>query len=255
MKHTLFTIGHSTHPATRFIKILKLYSVKEVWDVRSQPYSKYNKLFNKDCIEKELNRNNIDYLFMGYELGGRINNPTCYDDNGKLQYQRVAQLPTFQSALDRLKDKLNQTGLEKGGTYEAFPSYSQDVEHEFSNKSSINTCNIALMCSEDDPLQCHRMVLICRNLSQKNGFVEKKIKHILPDGSVSTNTEMEKLLMDKFKLYPDMFRTEQECIEGAYNQQAQKIAYTYKESRASSEGIYLDQSDHVFNERSYTHTT
>ena len=34
--------------------------------------------------------------------------------------------------------------------------------------------------------------------------------------------------MNKFKLTPHMFRTEKECIEEAYDLQAQKIAYIDK---------------------------
>ena len=196
MKHNLFTIGHSTHSLSRFIELLNLYAVKEVWDVRSQPYSKYNRIFNKECIERELSKSNIIYSFMGYELGGRTSNPSCYDENKKLQYHLMAQWPVFQTALTQISDKLK-------------------------------TCNIALMCSENDPLNCHRMILICRELCKKTNFFEKEIKHILFDGSTRTNKEMERALMDKFKLYPDMFRTKKECIKEAYNRQAQKIAYTY----------------------------
>ena len=203
MKHNLFTIGHSTHSLSRFIELLRQYSIPLVCDVRSQPYSRYNKIFNKESIEKELSNNNIVYSFMGYELGGRTSNPDCYDENGKLQYHLVAQLPGFQLALSQIRDKLK-------------------------------TGNLALMCSENDPLNCHRMILICRELYKKTDFLEKEIQHILSDGSVKTNKEMEKALMDKFKIYPDMFRTEKECIEEAYNKKAQKIAYTYPKDSEDS---------------------
>ena len=42
----------------------------------------------------------------------------------------------FPSASYATED-LNQTGLEKGGVFKAFPSYNQNVKHEFSNKISI----------------------------------------------------------------------------------------------------------------------
>ncbi len=195
MKNTLFTIGHSTHTPVRFMELLNQYSIQEVWDVRSKPYSKYNKVFNKELIEKELLKNNILYLFMGGKLGGRISNPSCYDNKGRLQYSRVAKLFVFQEALRQIVEKLS-------------------------------VCNIALMCSEGDPFKCHRMILVCRELCRKENVSE--IKHILPDGAVFTHREMEKTLMDKFKLTPHMFRTEKECIEEAYDLQAQKIAYIDK---------------------------
>ncbi len=222
MKYTLFTIGHSTHTLKSFIELLNKHSVREIGDVRSQPYSKYSRMFNRENIEQELNKNDIVYSFMGHELGGRISHPDCYDNKGKLQYRQVARLSGFQSALNRIRNKLE-------------------------------THNMALMCSEKDPLQCHRMILVCRELSYKTGFSEEKIKHIFADGSVRTNQEMEKALMDKFRLYPDMFRTEKECVEEAYDRQAQKIAYTYKESSYAVRGIQPDLSGVVFDERGDTH--
>ncbi len=209
MKNTLFTIGHSTHTIARFIELLNQHSVQEVWDVRSKPYSKYNKAFNRELIEKKLLKNNIVYLFMGDKLGGRTSDPSCYDNKGKLQYGRVARLFVFQETLSQMVEKLNMN-------------------------------NIALMCSEGDPLKCHRMILVCREFCQKANWPEVKIQHIFPNGSVFTHREMEKALMDKFKLTPHMFRTEKECIEEAYNRQAQKIAYTNKESSNFLEEPFLN---------------
>ena len=223
MQHTLFTIGHSTHTLKSFIELLNRHSVQEVGDVRSQPYSKYSRMFNRENIEQELNKNDIFYSFMGHELGGRISDPSCYDNKGKLQYQYVARLPSFQSALNQIENKLE-------------------------------TYNMALMCSEKDPLQCHRMILICRELSKNPNFLEKAIKHIFPDGSVKTNQEMEKALRDKFKIYPDMFRTEKECVEEAYNRQAQKIAYTHKEPSYAVQGIQQDLSWAVCDGRGDTYS-
>ena len=54
MKNTIFTIGHSTHTVTNFIELLNRYHIQVVCDVRSQPYSKYNKQFNQDSIKKNL---------------------------------------------------------------------------------------------------------------------------------------------------------------------------------------------------------
>ena len=47
---------------------------------------------------------------------------------------------------------------------------------------------------------------------------------------------MEKSLLDKFKIFPDMFRNEEECIAEAYSRQAQKIAYTHQEDSTLLEG-------------------
>jgi uncharacterized protein (DUF488 family) len=40
--------------------------------------------------------------------------------------------------------------------------------------------NLALMCTEKDPIQCHRTILVCRHLRAK----DTTIKHILEDGEL-----------------------------------------------------------------------
>ena len=205
MKNKVFTIGHSTHTIINFIKLLNRYSIPLVYDVRSQPYSKYNSQFNKDSVKKALLESRIEYLFLGEELGGRSKNTSCYNDKGKLQYHLLAQEPLFNKGLEKIIVEVKKR-------------------------------NIALMCSEGDPLKCHRTILVCRQLYQKLHFSKNNIQHILSDGSLQTNTEMEKSLLDKFKIFPDMLRNEEECITEAYSRQAQKIAYTYQETSALLEG-------------------
>ena len=201
MKNKVFTIGHSTHTIVNFINLLNRYGIPLVYDVRSQPYSKYNSQFNKDSIKKALSGSGIEYLFLGKELGGRSKNTSCYNDKGKLQYHLLAQESLFNEGLEKIIIEIKKR-------------------------------SVALMCSEGDPLKCHRTILVCRQLYQTLPFSKDNIQHILPDGSLQTNTEMEKSLLDKFKIFPDMLRNEEECITEAYNRQAQKIAYTYQENSA-----------------------
>ncbi|MBC6415465.1 MAG: DUF488 domain-containing protein [Bdellovibrionales bacterium] len=195
MENIIFTIGHSTHKGADFIKLLKRYNISLVCDVRSQPYSKYNNQFNRENIKKVLIENKVDYLFLGEELGARSKNKSFYD-KGKLQYQLLAQSYLFKKGLEKLIIK---------------------VEKE----------RVVLMCSESDPLNCHRTILICRELYKRRAFSKNHIQHILSDGFLNSHTEIEKQLLKKFKLeQPDMFRSEESLIEEAYHQQEKKIAYT-----------------------------
>ena len=204
MENIIFTIGHSTHTTAYFIKLLNQYSISLVCDVRSQPYSKYNNQFNRENIKKALLENKIQYLFFGEELGARSKNNSCYE-KGKLQYQLLAQDPLFKKGLEKVMIEVKKS-------------------------------RTALMCSESDPLDCHRTILVCRELYKKMGFSKNHIQHILSNGSLKTHTEIEKNLLKKFKLeHPDMFRPEEDRIEEAYNQQEQKIAYTYEEDSSVSE--------------------
>ena len=194
MMNMLFTIGHSTHTASYFIKLLNQHNISLVCDVRSQPYSRYTRHFNREAVKKVLLENQIQYLFCGEKLGGRSKNPSCYNSKGRLQYHLLSQEPLFKKGL---KEVIKESQKQR----------------------------IALMCSEADPLTCHRTILVCRSLCQTMSVALSSIQHILPDGSIQTHAEIEKALLDKFKIFPDMLRSEAECISEAYHRQAQKIAY------------------------------
>lgn len=192
MSPTLFTVGHSTHDSADFIGLLKQHEVNAVCDVRSHPYSKYNPQYNRETIAGELKVNDIQYVFLGKELGARSENPDCYAD-GKVQFAQLAKEPLFQKGLTRLRQ-----GIEK---------YA-----------------VALMCAEKDPITCHRTILVTRQL--RNEFI---IQHILEDGGIESNDEAETRLLNMFMLnrQADLVRDVNNVseIDEAYERQSRKIAY------------------------------
>lgn len=191
----IFTIGHSVHTSESLIEILINNKIDALCDVRSSPYSRFTPQFNRELLKEDLQKTGIRYLYLGTELGPRSDDPDCYD-NGKVHYGRLAERDTFQQALQRLRK-----GME---------SY-----------------RIALLCAEKDPLACHRMILVCRHLRAKDVL----IRHILEDGSLEDNRDTERRLMKLLKIDPaDLFSTEEEQIQRAYNLQGEKIAYTREET-------------------------
>jgi uncharacterized protein (DUF488 family) len=130
----VFTVGHSTHSAERFIELLRAADVTAVADVRSSPYSRFNPQFNKQDLKGALKRHEIAYAFVGQELGARSSDPKCYCD-GRVVYSRLAQTALFKNGLKRIR---------KGAQ-----SY-----------------RIALMCAEREPLECHRTLLVSRYLAK-----------------------------------------------------------------------------------------
>ena len=90
-QYPVFTIGHSNHSLEHFIELLRAHEVDEVVDVRSAPYSRYAPHFNRDELEDALEKVGVDYLFMGDELGGRPADRSCYDDTGRVVYDKVAE--------------------------------------------------------------------------------------------------------------------------------------------------------------------
>jgi uncharacterized protein (DUF488 family) len=190
----LFTIGHSNHSLDHFIELLLAHRLSTIVDVRSSPYSKYSPHFNKDVLDSALRNANIDYIFLGRELGAQRSEDDCYID-GQAKYDRIAHLSTFQNGLEIVL---------------------QGVEHY----------RIALMCSESDPITCHRTILVCREL--KRICPDLKITHILGDGTEERQEMSEERLINLHELQPELFgdlTSTSGLIEEAYDLQAEKIAY------------------------------
>jgi len=187
----LYTIGHSTHTVQRLIELLSMHTISAVGDVRSSPYSRYNPQFNREVLQNALREAEIEYVFLGKELGARSPDRNCYVE-GQVQFDLVAESELFHKGLERLR-----TGMD-------------------------SFC-IALLCAEKDPITCHRMILVCRNL-RSSGI---NIQHILEDGSLEDNRDAERRLMREHKIQEnDLFDSEEELIRRAYDIRGKKIAYT-----------------------------
>jgi uncharacterized protein (DUF488 family) len=195
----IYTIGHSKHPIERFLALLRQHEVDALADVRSTPYSRFNPQFNKEKLQAALKSAGIHYVFLGEELGARSKDPACYDQQGRVAYARLAASEPFRRGLERLL-----TGTR---------------DH----------C-IAIMCAEREPLECHRTILVAREL-EKAGV---SVTHILQDGSLESNQQaMQRLVAELKLLGSDLFRTPAELIEDAYEKQGARIAYTRKAPAAS----------------------
>jgi hypothetical protein len=78
------------------------------------------------------------------------------------------------------------------------------------------------MCTEKDPVQCHRTILVCRHLRAEDTI----IKHILEDGEIEDNRDSERRLMDALHIATvDLFKTPDDLVEEAYDRQGERIAY------------------------------
>lgn len=151
----IFTVGHSNHPLDRFVSLLKGQDIEVLVDVRSYPYSRYAPHFNDQPLKVSVKAADIKYLFLGKELGGRPKGAEFYDEDGHILYSRVAESPLFIEGITRL-----ETGLQK--------------------------YRVALMCSEENPSECHRRLLVGRVLGERGVTV----RHIRGDGRVQIETEL-----------------------------------------------------------------
>jgi uncharacterized protein (DUF488 family) len=190
MKPMILTVGHSNHAFEHFLQILRANQVTAVADIRSEPYSGYKPEFNRETLKSSLDESGIDYVFLGDQLGARPQDPACYKDK-TVQYKLMANTPSFQKGLKRV--------------------LAGSEQHR-----------IALLCSEKDPLKCHRSVLISRELEALGADVS----HILEDGTLESQDEaMGRLLRQSGLGEGDLFRTKEQLIEDACAQQEQEVAY------------------------------
>ncbi len=191
-QYPVFTVGHSNHSPREFLALLREHGIEEVMDVRSSPYSRYLPHFSYDHLRQSLERAEIDYEFMGGELGGRPSDRSCYDADGRVDYERVADTDPFDAGIGRVERAADER-------------------------------RVALMCSEKDPLDCHRTLLVARALSERGVAA----RHILADGGIETHAAAMDRLMDSLKLprNGDLFRTRDDVIAEALKRQAKKVAY------------------------------
>ncbi|MCA0000066.1 MULTISPECIES: DUF488 family protein [unclassified Mesorhizobium] len=186
----VYTIGHSTLSYERFLTLLRKADVTAVADVRSAPYSRHFPHFSQDLLKSELQMDGIAYSFLGKELGGRPSG-SQYFCEGVADYESMAKAPEFHEGLKRVMDG--------------------SVKYR-----------IALMCSERDPLDCHRCLLVGRALSEQ-GVV---VKHILPDGNAIDQEGIEqRLLKSNDQQEMDLGNGNRTKLADAYRARARRVAY------------------------------
>ncbi len=191
----LFTIGHSTHDYAKFLGLLKQHEIEVVADVRSRPFSRFP-WFSRPELEKALKENDIRYVFLGLELGARRDERECYI-GPRADYDLISLTPAFRSGMERLK-------------------------------AGVQSYRVSLMCSEREPLDCHRTVLVCRHAKP---FAE--IFHIHADGHLETHEEAEIRMMSRYGAKEgDMFLSKIELLNAAYKRRGEEINYV-DESQSS----------------------
>src|SRR5882757_760791 len=92
---TLYTIGHSTHPADYFLDLLREHRITCLVDVRSIAASRYNPQYSKDALSGFLKSNQIMYLHFAEEFGARQTDPNVFDEEGKVDFERVRATGNF----------------------------------------------------------------------------------------------------------------------------------------------------------------
>jgi uncharacterized protein (DUF488 family) len=156
----LLTVGHSNHDWPPFLDLLRGAGVTAVADVRSSPYSRRLPEYNRGALEAALRQNGLAYVYLGDLLGGRPADPDLYDPEGWADYARVRRTAAFRRGLDRLL-----LGAER---------YA-----------------VAMLCAEEDPLDCHRGLMVTPALAE----LGRPPLHLRKDGALETTAQMEQRLL------------------------------------------------------------
>ena len=194
-RQPLFTVGHSNLEFSQFVRLLRDRSVGLLIDVRSQPRSGRFPEFSQPGFQKMIENADIGYLFLGEELGGRPGDPDAYRPDGVVDYRVRRKSYAFHAGVERVLSELERA-----------PS--------------------ALLCAEEDPLECHRFLMICPELVR----LGIRPLHIRKGSRLESQEDAENRLLDaqgfaavaSHTLFPQA-RTD--ALEEAYELQAGKFAY------------------------------
>jgi len=142
------TVGHSDHPLSTFVALLRQHGIACVVDVRSQPYSQWTPQFNREALATALSAAGLHYAYLGDKLGGRPADPSLYPAGQEQpDYGLLAQTAAYRQGIEALLLLARQQ-------------------------------SVAVMCSEGDFHHCHRHLLITQTLLERH----VRVLHIQPDG-------------------------------------------------------------------------
>lgn len=145
----VYTIGHSNLELQQFLDALRRHRITLVVDARTSPYSRFVEWANRERLAAELRRAGIAYRFAGGELGGQPADPALRTPSGAPDYDKILRSTPFLRGIEEVL-------------------------------AAAPRQRLALLCSEADPMECHRERLIGRTLRERGCTV----RHILSDGTL-----------------------------------------------------------------------
>lgn len=189
----VLTIGHSNHPYAKFRDLLQSAGATAIIDIRSAPYSRWLPHFNTRRLQDQLPRDGIEYHYLGRELGGRPTDPRLYR-TGRADYERMAATAEFRQGLERV-----------------------------AALAQLQTP--ALLCSERDPLDCHRCLLVGRALRERG----LSVSHVLAEGRMVAQQGIEEHLLELVGGAGDELfaTTREERLAAAYRLRADHVAFPH----------------------------
>jgi uncharacterized protein (DUF488 family) len=173
--HPIWTLGHSTLAPEDFIRLIQGAGIQAIADVRSIPFSGRQPHYSSPNLRHLLENAGIRHVYLGDLVGGRPRHSGLYTPTGRADFRAMAQSEWFLRGLERIL-----AGLKK--------------------------MSIGLMCGEEDPLPCHRGLLIAPELVARG----LEPRHLRKGGRVETQRELEDRMLAAAGMEPsqgDLFLT------------------------------------------------
>lgn len=148
----IYTIGHSNHSWESFADLLRRHRIQVLVDVRSNPVSRWAPFASSHALPELLDELGTRYVHLGTSLGGKPADPSYYDRHGRVDYRKLRSSYAFQEGIEELL---------------------RLARHE----------QTAIMCSEEDPVKCHRSLLVGPALDDHG----VELLHIRGVGSVQSS--------------------------------------------------------------------
>lgn len=128
----IYTIGHSTHPTTEFVELLRLHNITQLVDIRTIPKSRHNPQFGQEEIEKSLKEAGIKYVYLK-ALGGLR--------------------PATEGAVN---DGWHNLSFRNYADYMQTDEFTEGLTDLIKLSKKMTT---AIMCAEAVPWRCHRSLV------------------------------------------------------------------------------------------------
>ena len=198
---TIYTIGYSGFKLEDFKDVLIKNNVSCVVDVRSNPMSNFYQDYNSNNLKNYLKHFNILYRHYGKAFGARQNDERYYPD-GYLNFIDYTKSSQFIEGFQKI-----EAGMKLNYVF-------------------------ALMCAEKNPYDCHRAIMVSK-VFYENGY---NVKHILADGNIETQNDIENQLLDEY--FPNRNQTSlfvseakpKDLITRGYMLRNKEIGYRLKEN-------------------------
>ncbi len=154
----VLTVGH-TGALRDFVALVEGHGVDVLIDTRSNPYSQWVPHWARESLQDAARNATFDYRWMGDSLGGRPAGHDLYRSDGSADYEAIAQTRRLRRYQEGIEDVL---------------TLARDRV-------------VCLMCAEEDPIECHRRLLITKTLLERGITV----RHLRRDCTIESEPKVQ----------------------------------------------------------------